>query len=101
MMRVFEGKKIHPKFCPKTERKDSTFKNQKCVAGIFLEVVFNTAVNSQNQMRLVIDERMTIQHLWSDKDGGKSKQSKKNLSHCHFVHHKYRMDLHKTEPRPQ
>ena len=46
MMKVFEGKKINPKFCPKTERKDSTFKNQKSVDSIFLKVVFNTAVNS-------------------------------------------------------
>jgi hypothetical protein len=45
-MQVFEGKKIHPKFCPQTERKESNFKNQKCVANIFLEVVSNTAVNS-------------------------------------------------------
>ena len=35
MMQVFEGKKIQAKFCPKTERKDSTLKNHKCAVNIF------------------------------------------------------------------
>ena len=51
-------------------------------------------------MRSVIDERMTVQHLWSDKDAEESKQSKKNLSHCHSVHHKYHTDLPENKRGP-
>jgi hypothetical protein len=46
MTHVLEGKQIHTKLCPKTERKDGIFKNQKRVASMFLKVLFNKAVNS-------------------------------------------------------
>ena len=44
---------------------------------------------------------MITHHFWSDKDGVKQKQSKENLSDFHSAHHKYRMDLHETEPGPR
>jgi hypothetical protein len=35
---------------------------------------------------------------WNDTDRGKTKNSEKNLSQCHFVHHKYHKDWPKREP---
>jgi hypothetical protein len=36
--------------------------------------------------------KMSMEHWWTDTDRGKQKQSKENLSQCHFVHHKSDMD---------
>jgi hypothetical protein len=33
-----------------------------------------------------------MEHRWSETDRGKPKYSRKNLSHCHFAHHKSHMD---------
>jgi hypothetical protein len=33
-----------------------------------------------------------MEHRWNEIDRGKPKYSGKNLSQCHFVHHKFHMD---------
>jgi hypothetical protein len=33
-----------------------------------------------------------MEHRWNEIDRGKQKYSRKNLSQCHFVHHKSHMD---------
>jgi hypothetical protein len=33
-----------------------------------------------------------MEHRWNETDKEKPKYSGKNLSQCHFVHHKYHMD---------
>jgi hypothetical protein len=35
---------------------------------------------------------IVMEHRWNETDRGKPKYSEKNLSQCHFVHHKSRMD---------
>jgi hypothetical protein len=41
-----------------------------------------------------------MEHRWNETDRGKPKYSEKNLSQCHFVHHKSLMDRSGIEPRP-
>ena len=41
---------------------------------------------------LVFSFFLVMEHRWNEIDRGKSKYLGKNLSQCHFVHHKSRMD---------
>jgi hypothetical protein len=41
---------------------------------------------------------MDMELWWNDNDSGKPKYLKKNLSHCHSVHHKSHMDWPGIEP---
>jgi hypothetical protein len=41
---------------------------------------------------------MDMEHWWNDNYGWKPKYLKKNLSHCHSVHHKSHMDWPGIEP---
>jgi hypothetical protein len=41
-----------------------------------------------------------MEHRWKEIDRGKPKYSEKNLSQCHFVHHKSNMDRPGIKPEP-
>jgi hypothetical protein len=41
-----------------------------------------------------------VERRWNDIDRGKSKNSEKNLSQCHFVYHKSHMDWPGRQPGP-
>jgi hypothetical protein len=41
-----------------------------------------------------------MEYRWNETDKEKQKYSRKNLSQCHFVHHKSRMDWPGIEPGP-
>jgi hypothetical protein len=41
-----------------------------------------------------------MEHRWNEIDRGKPKYSEKNLSQCHFVHHKFHMDRPGIETEP-
>jgi hypothetical protein len=67
---------------------------------IFLCVLFNYVVTCEDYIMSVIDEWMSLEHLWSDTDWRKPKYLGRKLSQCHFVHHKSDMDRPGIQPRP-
>jgi hypothetical protein len=49
---------------------------------------FNDAINYQDFIPLVIDKLISRERWSNDTEGGKLRDWEKNLSQCHFVHHK-------------
>jgi hypothetical protein len=43
---------------------------------------------------------LVMEHWWNGIYRGKPKYSEKNLSQCHFVHHKFHMNRPGIEPGP-
>jgi hypothetical protein len=43
---------------------------------------------------------MSMKHWWNDSDRGKLRYWERNMSQCHFFHHKCHMDLPGIEARP-
>jgi hypothetical protein len=48
----------------------------------------------------VMDERISMEHLWYVTDREQLMYSKKDLSKCHFIRHRYHNDWPGTEPGP-
>jgi hypothetical protein len=46
----------------------------------------------------VIDELMSLKHWWNGTDREELKYSERNLSQCHFVHHKSHVERFGLEP---
>jgi len=42
--------------------------------------------------------KMSVERWWNDTDRGNTKDWKKALSQCHFVHHQSHMDRSQIEP---
>jgi hypothetical protein len=57
-------------------------------------------VIKMTMMMIVFVLFLVMEHRWNEIDRGKPKYSKKNLSQCHFVHHKSHMHWPGIEPGP-
>jgi hypothetical protein len=53
-----------------------------------LKFVLNGSVSCRNCIVSVINESLSVEHWWEDKEGGKSKHLEINLSQCRVVEHK-------------
>lgn len=52
---------------------------------VFLSMSFKEAVNCQDNIASVIDERMNVEHWWNSADKAKPKKWEINLPQHHFV----------------
>jgi hypothetical protein len=70
-----------------------------CIIQLSQKLAAGNSVLRQEEKGFVFDDSVgsigTARHckaLANDSDGGKSKYSRKNLSHCHFIHHTFHVD---------
>jgi hypothetical protein len=54
--------------------------------------LYGTAATNGLTVQVPDDIRVNTEQQWNDSDRGKLKNSEKNLSQCHFVHHKFHID---------
>jgi hypothetical protein len=67
---------------------------------LFLGILFNHAVSSNNCIMSERDKWMSNEHWSSDTDSGRAKHLGKRLSQCNFVHHKFCMEWSGIKLRP-
>jgi hypothetical protein len=46
----------------------------------------------KTMMMIIFVLFLVMEHRWNETDRGKLKYWERNLSQCHFVHHKFHMD---------
>ena len=59
---------------------------------------FNDTSIFQDNLSLVIDERISMRYWWNESDTAKPKNSEGNHFQCHFVRYKSRKDRPKVAP---